>query len=259
MAPPRFCWCAGRAARTSPPGRAMTEELRLLWALQIEDDRLRELESALGRIPQELKALDERLAADRRGLEEQLHRIKQLQLERRANEKEIEAQADQEKKFQGQLFMVKTNQEYQALLREIEGVKQKRSQIETRVLESMDGEEKLALGRAALENAAADAKRLADARRAELEAEQARLEGEAQEVGGRRAALLDQLRPGLRTRYERIHGALDGRAVVAVVRNACGGCMRQLPPQRVQEARRQGLLVMCDGCGRMVIWPPDGA
>jgi predicted nucleic acid-binding Zn-ribbon protein len=173
----------------------MTEELRLLWALQLEDDRLRELESALQRIPQELKALDQRLADDGRALDAQLQRIKQLQLERRGNEKEMAAQAEQEKRFQGQLFLVKTNQEYQALLHEIEGVRQTRSQIETRVLESMDEEEKLASGKATLEKAAADTRRLADARRAALEAERAKLEAEAQEVRSRRAALLDRLRP----------------------------------------------------------------
>jgi predicted nucleic acid-binding Zn-ribbon protein len=237
----------------------MTDALRVLWLLEGEDQRMRELNAALGRIPRELAEVEGRIASGQRVLEEQTQRVKQLQLERRGFEKEIEAHAEQERKFQGQLFQVKTNQEYQALLHEIEGVKQKRSLIETRVLESLEEEEQLGATRAAHEKAATESRRLGEARRQELETEQARLEREAGGVRERRGALLAQLPPGLRGRYERIHGALDGRAVVAVLRNACGGCMRQLPPQRVQEARRQDTVVVCDGCGRLVVWPPDQA
>jgi predicted nucleic acid-binding Zn-ribbon protein len=237
----------------------MNEDLRLLWSLQEEDTRLRELGAGLARIPGQLRVLEERLTAERGALDQAVARIKQVQLDRRAREKEIESFAEQERKFQQQLFQVKTNQEYQALLHEIEAVKQKRSQIETQVLEGLEEEERLAGSKAEHERAAAEARRLGEGRRAELLAEQARLEEQAARVRAARDELTSRLRPNLRARYERIHAALDGLAVVPVVRNACGGCMRQLPPQRVQEARLQEMVVVCDGCGRIVLWPPSSS
>jgi len=237
----------------------MNEDLQVLWSLQEEDDRLRELDLVLGAIPLELRAIDERVSAEQAALEAVLHRAKQGQLERRAKEKEIEALTDQERKYQGQLLQVKTNQEYQALLHEIEGVKQKRSRVETQVLEDMEDEERASSEKGAHEKSVAEAQRLAETRREELLARQRELEARAAQVRAARERLLARLRPALRARYERIHAALGGRAVVPIMRNACGGCMRQLPPQRVQEARMQEAVVTCDGCGRIVIWPPTPA
>jgi len=45
--------------------------------------------------------------------------------------------------------------------------------------------------------------------------------------------------------------------VVAIVKGACGGCFRAQPPQVLQEARRGDRLLACDGCGRLLIWPPE--
>ena len=45
--------------------------------------------------------------------------------------------------------------------------------------------------------------------------------------------------------------------MVAIVKGACGGCFRAQPPQVLQEARRGDRLLACDGCGRLLIWPPE--
>ncbi|TMQ68855.1 MAG: hypothetical protein E6K80_13650 [Candidatus Eisenbacteria bacterium] len=62
-----------------------------------------------------------------------------------------------------------------------------------------------------------------------------------------------------RSRYERIRQSRDGRAVVPIVKGSCGGCFRGQPPQMLQEARRGDRALICDGCGRILIWPPEGA
>ena len=55
-------------------------------------------------------------------------------------------------------------------------------------------------------------------------------------------------------------GTLRGRAVVPILpKGACGGCFRGQPPQVLQEARRGDRVLLCDGCGRMMVWPPEGA
>jgi predicted nucleic acid-binding Zn-ribbon protein len=91
-----------------------------------------------------------------------------------------------------------------------------------------------------------------EAAEAEAKAQLARLEAE-------RAAELAELPPVTRQRYERIHSSREGRAVVPVVKNACGGCFRAQPPQMLQEIRRAERLLVCDGCGRILIQPPGEA
>jgi predicted nucleic acid-binding Zn-ribbon protein len=76
-------------------------------------------------------------------------------------------------------------------------------------------------------------------------------------IEARREKHVGGLPPATRSRYERIVQSRDGRAVVAILKGACGGCFRNQPPQVLQDARRRDRLLTCEGCGRLVIWPPD--
>ena len=78
-------------------------------------------------------------------------------------------------------------------------------------------------------------------------------------LDARREANLRDLPPVTRARYERVHGSRDGRAVVAILKGACGGCYRTLPPAVLQEARRRDRMMSCEGCGRLMVWPPSEA
>jgi predicted nucleic acid-binding Zn-ribbon protein len=65
------------------------------------------------------------------------------------------------------------------------------------------------------------------------------------------------LAPAARPRYEKLRAGRAGRAVVAIENGACGGCHRGLPPAVLQEARRREKLLVCDGCGRLLLLPPE--
>ncbi|MGH3055077.1 MAG: zinc ribbon domain-containing protein, partial [Gaiellaceae bacterium] len=92
-----------------------------------------------------------------------------------------------------------------------------------------------------------------------LEREESEARTQLAEIDGQRAVQVEGLPAGTRARYERVHGSRDGRAVVAVVKNACGGCFRSLAPQALQEAKRRDRVLICEGCGRLMVWPPEGA
>jgi predicted nucleic acid-binding Zn-ribbon protein len=47
--------------------------------------------------------------------------------------------------------------------------------------------------------------------------------------------------------------------VVPVRKKACGGCFKQIPPQRIQEIRRGDRIFSCDSCGRILIWSDDNS
>ncbi|MEX0602098.1 MAG: C4-type zinc ribbon domain-containing protein, partial [Bacteroidota bacterium] len=53
--------------------------------------------------------------------------------------------------------------------------------------------------------------------------------------------------------YERIRKAKRGRAVVLVRRDACGGCFKKVPPQTMQELRKNSRILTCEHCGRIVV------
>jgi predicted nucleic acid-binding Zn-ribbon protein len=82
-------------------------------------------------------------------------------------------------------------------------------------------------------------------------------ETETQEkaLKAKRDALKSKVQPRLLSSYDRIRRAKNGMAVVPVVRDGCcGGCYKQLPPQRVMEIRDMDRLILCEVCGRILVW-----
>jgi predicted nucleic acid-binding Zn-ribbon protein len=235
----------------------MTEELQVLWSLRGLDEEQAALKQALVRFPEQRMQLEGRVTAEKARLETLRGRIAELQKNRRGREKDIEAATVEERKFQSQLPAIKKNEEYQALLHQIQGAKARRSEIETEVLMLFEEEEQAQAERPAIEQALAAAEKEASDRRAAIDREEAADQEKFATVEAERVRLLEKLTPPTRARYERVHGSRDGRAVVAVLKGSCGGCYRALPPQIQVEAKRGDRILTCEGCGRIVIWPPE--
>ncbi|MEY3676226.1 MAG: hypothetical protein RJB67_716, partial [Bacteroidota bacterium] len=54
--------------------------------------------------------------------------------------------------------------------------------------------------------------------------------------------------------YDRIRNSYrNGLAVVAVDRDACGGCFNSIPPQRQSEIRLHKKIIVCENCGRILV------
>jgi len=237
----------------------MTEEIDVLWSLRGLDERLVALNEALKRHPADRASLENRVSGERAKLEGFKKQAGDFQLKHRQIEKDIEALQQEERKFQGQLPMVKKNEEYTALLHEIADRKNKRSERETELLMLMDEEQRV-LGEVPAHQRALDTIQSESATRLQaIAAEEQRERDEAAALEAERQGLSGRLPMALRSRYERIRASRDGRAVVAIIKGSCGGCYRGQPPQALQEARRRDRALTCDGCGRLLIWPPDGA
>jgi predicted nucleic acid-binding Zn-ribbon protein len=56
--------------------------------------------------------------------------------------------------------------------------------------------------------------------------------------------------------YSRVRGnARNGLAVVAIERDACGGCFNHIPPQRQMDIRLRKKITVCEHCGRILVDP----
>ncbi len=236
----------------------MSEEIDHLWNLKDLDEQLVAARSALKKFPEQRKALEARAVEAKQELNALNAKIADAQKRRRELEKDAEVTIEQERKFSMQLPMVKKNEEYQALLHEIAGAKARRSEIETQVLIQMDAEEALAGQKPAVEKSLKAAEAELTARASEIDAAEQRAQQQVNDIETKRQRELAPISAGTRSRYERVH-ASNGQAVVAIVKGACGGCYRGQPPQVLQEARKRDRLIICEGCGRLLIWPPEGA
>lgn len=232
----------------------MKGTLDILLSLQQLDDEIDELKDDEEAIPQE----KDDLAAEVAQVESKVKAFKQeaLDLAKQRKEKEIELEeAGQKKaKFQGQLFQVKSNREYDALQHEINALEGLVSNYEDGVLEIMERAEAVTRSIAEEEKALKSAEDRVKKEHAELDQKAEDLRQTIGTKSAERERLVTGLDAGLLSRYERIRDVKDGLAVTTVQNGACGGCFRRIPPQEMQILRRSDRIKTCEGCGRILIY-----
>jgi predicted nucleic acid-binding Zn-ribbon protein len=229
-------------------------QLRTLIDLQALDTRIAALEGELARLPREIDAVHAAGDEAKKAVEAARARVDVARKSQRVKEKDLEDNRIKRQKYEGQLYQVKTNKEYSAVLSEIEEVKQEKSRIEEEILSLMELQERAA---ADMKDAEAHLK----AREAQGRGEEAALaeklraaEIDLAAVKSERGQVARELPSTVLDDYDKILRH-RGVAVVEVTKpNFCGGCHVTMTPQRLQELRQQNALIRCESCGRYLYW-----
>ena len=231
----------------------MLPELDALLALQRQDSLLLEARRKRDDIPRRKEALRLQVNQAKAELEQAKKDLEQARIVRRAAEKDVEGLTADSVKLERQLHDVKTNKEYQAILHEIEGIKSKRSDYETRILESFEREETLTTGVKAAEKKVAGEEAKLKQGEEDLAREGAELDQRLHSMTVDRDAIKPRVPQALLSRYDRLLGARDGVAVAEIRKGACGACFKGLTPHALQEARRGDQIKVCEACGRILV------
>jgi hypothetical protein len=232
----------------------LLEDLKTLVELQEVDSRLLALEKAKGDLPervQELGSQIEQLSALR---QQKAEALTTTQRSRRAAEGALELAKEKKKKYENQLYAVKTNKEYDAVTTEIETTVLEIDQTETKILEAIEQEENLQKEIAEQDEQLARLQREYSEQQAILETREAETAKLVQSLEGQRQALIASVPRPLLGAYKRILNGKDGLAVVPIMRGACGGCLTRIPPQRIMEVREMNQIYYCETCGRILVW-----
>ena len=229
----------------------MWNGLDKLLELQKLDTAIARLEAEGRAIPGEIQALDARLAGARTGLDAAKAMADQIQKDRRAKERELDEATQTIKKKQARLFEIKTNEEYSAVLREIEGLKAKSSKLEEEILELMERSDLAGKTLAEAEKEYRAAEVVCQKERSEKEAHLDRLGRELAELGEDRKGQASRLDGDLLRQYTRLKHS-RGVAVVAVKDGSCCGCGIALTPQAYNEIRRNDRMFTCSSCNRIL-------
>ena len=232
----------------------METQLRTLIDLQALDTRIAALEGDLAKLPREIAAVHTAVDEAKKAVETGKAQLEAARKNQRAKEKDLEDNRIKRQKYEGQLYQVKTNKEYSAVLSEIEEVKQEKARIEEEILGFMEQQE-----RAAADVKEAEARfktREADGRSEEAQLAE-KLRGVQADLGlvrSERAQVARELPSTVLSDYDKILRH-RGVAIVEVTKpNFCGGCHVTMTPQRLQELRQQNTLLLCESCGRYLYW-----
>jgi predicted nucleic acid-binding Zn-ribbon protein len=224
----------------------------MLLSLQQLDDKLSAFGQKKQEIPERIEALRQAFEEENKQLEEDQQRLKEASLKLRQLEKQLQESAEERKNKQKKLLEVKTNEEYKALLKEIEYAKQADSAAEDDILIAFEEID-------ALEQTVKEGEKSIRESESKLKEETLRLEREVVEVDkehqilqGERKKVAAELDPAVLGDYEKIRSKRAGQAVVTVRKEVCPGCHMQVPPQTINEVLQTGEIRHCQYCRRIL-------
>ncbi|MBI4165492.1 MAG: hypothetical protein HY508_07140 [Acidobacteria bacterium] len=235
--------------------------LKTVIELQQLDAQIAEFSAQIELLPQEVQSLETQLHEFIHAHEERKQRLAKNQKERKESEAEIQTIRARITKHKDQLYEVKTNEQYKAMLKEIEGEEAKVRAFEDRILEKM-------LEAEDLEEHIRDAAARLDSEKARVAAEVQKLQALRQEdvekrneLQVRRDADAASIEPQLLSLYERLRRGKRGLAVAEVRDGMCTACNVMLRPQLFNEIRANESVVTCEQCGRILHFtePPTDA
>lgn len=229
----------------------MSEQLKRLVELQEIDSYLKEVEKNREELPQRLAEMDRELAKSSTNLKKLQDRLQEVQKTRREREREVEAEEEQIKKLVAKSASVKTNKEYQALLKEIDQAKKANWAREEDILNLLTTIEELEEETQEQEELLKKKEGEISRKKTDFKARLEKLETGAAQKQEMRQTILGQVDPGLIKRYQFI-GEKLGLAVVGVKGTACQGCHMRLSPQTIVELRSDKGLVTCPSCHRIL-------
>jgi uncharacterized protein len=233
----------------------MLPEIENLLHLQEADKEIRRLQDEVAELPKRVAAIERKLAGTQAQLEKAQAAVKADEAARRKHDTTIADLRGKISKYRDQSLDVKTNDQYKALLHEIQFAEKEIAATEDKILELMLN---------------------ADARDKEVKAAQAELKAEAAEIEKEKndarqrttedekqltewRAKRDQMRAGvgedLLRHYERV-SKFRGSGIAEVLDHKCMGCQVMLRPQTYNDVRTGQQTVVCDSCQRVLYFNP---
>ena len=234
----------------------MLPEIDKLLELQAADKEIRRLQEEVAALPKRTAVIEQKLAGTKAHLEKVRVAAKSDEANRKRFEVNIKDLQGKISKYRDQSLDVKTNDQYKALLHEIQFAEEEIRLNEDRILEVMvnvdarEKEVKAAEAELKVETAEIE-KEKEESRRVTAEDQKKLAEWSAKRNGLRQAIPEDLLR-----HYERVM-KFRGSGLAEVRDHKCMGCQVMLRPQIYNDVRIGEKVVICDSCQRIYYYIPE--
>jgi hypothetical protein len=233
----------------------LLEELVKLLEIQRLDQKIERLDQKLAEVPRGIEAVEADLIKKRARLDAALARIIEAEKKKKRLELDIEEGRERAVKLDGQLMSVKTNQEYRAMLSQIQTLREQSSDQETEILVLMEQLDQLQAEKA---EASAEFKSFEATAGDEIGKRRAHgevLARDRHEALERRGELASSLDKKLSAQYEKVRKKWGNTVVVELRGEICSGCHLSLRPQHANFVKQGQEIYTCENCYRILYHP----
>jgi len=229
--------------------RDQLDTLSALQRIELEmahhEKSLADVQARIDALTDEVQTLQMQVAENRENMEGLKKRYRESEAEVKVIESRVSQRNDQ-------LRSVKTNKEYQSMLKEIEDLQSKRSTLEDQTLAVLDEIEKSEAQIGILNRDLIELTRETEERQAEIRKTAEVERQELVQLTQERDAIMTALPLSLQKLYAKAKKQGRGIGVAAVIDAVCQVCRMNIPPQMYNELMRLNDLRTCPNCQRII-------
>ena len=232
----------------------MNEQLKLLIELQEIDTIILSIADKIESLPGKLEQFKSPFKEASNALQKFRTQFESLSKNKKNKESEAEELQDKIDKLKSKTKEIKTNKEYEAFLKEIEGFEKRKFAIEDEVLSIME----------ALETSAKDLKKEElkvkkveeelSQREKLIDEEKMKFHAEMETYKTRRKEFVAKIETELYEQYMNLLKRSGGVAVVSTRNEICLGCNTNIPPQQYNDIRKNENIFNCYYCKRFLYY-----
>ena len=233
---------------------SIEERLRALHELQTVVSEIDKIKTLRGELPLEVQDLEDDIA----GIKTRLYNLEDeiKVLETSLNNRKISIKDSQALivRYTEQQNNVRNNREFDSLSKEIEfqnlEIELSEKRIKEFTAEIAEKKQNIESSKQALKEHEDDLSR----KKSELDEITQETKIEEEKLKGKAEKIEIFIEPRLLTAFKRIRkNARNGLAVVTIQRDACGGCVNKIPPQRQLDIGSRKKTIVCEYCGRILV------
>lgn len=232
-------------------------ELESLYQVQQLDTRIFELRERLEDNPlkEELERLRGEEAECAKELSEAEEALEKSSRKQAALEDEIRSLDQKLSREEGKLYggQVTNPKELRGLQAEVRSLKRKKDELETALLEEMEGQDGVKARLEELRSRDRELLALIEEKSGFLEREMGEVASELAELERERERWSSGVGEELMQLYERLLAAKQNLAVVKVIEGVCQGCRVELPGKEYDRFLRTEGVFRCSNCGRILV------
>ena len=234
------------------------EQINILVEVQGVELEIHQADRLVNALSDEAAALDQAAAEREAMVSSEKAALDGLRKAYRDLESEAKVNAEMIVKSNEKLRAVKTNKEYQSILKEIDEIRKKNSGTEDRMLEQLETIESAEASVKAKEEEQASFVQSYLKKKETFAAKEKRERQAVEALNEKKARISANADPQLITVLDDVKKKVRGLAVVPVQQAICMGCHMNIPAQLFNELQRFDELRFCPHCHRIIYWKEQG-
>jgi len=232
----------------------MEEVLERLIKIRDLDEEIKRNELLLKNIPEKITTLKREIDRKNNQLNQTKNRLAEIKKFYKLKEGDIAENETKVSKLNQQIHSVKTNEEYRAILKEIDFLKNARMSIEEEMINLLEEEEKI---KNTIGNLEKETKEFVEKKSREIQELETQKNQIIDDQDKKKFMFQDEVKKlpdDIRKIYERIKKAREKAICIVTDEGICTGCYTNITPQTLNELKKKDRFILCDSCGRILIY-----